>query len=46
MDFIDLEKMYDRVKREELWQVLRMYNVGGKLVNGIKTMYVDSLVYV
>ena len=36
--FIDLEKMYDRGNREALWQVL-----GGKLVIGINTMYVDSL---
>ena len=39
--FIDLEKAYDRVKREALWQVLRMYNVGDKLLNGIRSMYVD-----
>ena len=25
---IDLEKVYDRVNREALWQVLRMYDVG------------------
>ena len=41
--FIDLEKAYDRVNREALWQVLRMYDVGGKLLSGIKSMYVDSL---
>ena len=27
--FIDLEKAYERVNREGLWQVLRMYDVGG-----------------
>ena len=30
--FMDLEKTYDRVNREALWQVLRMYDVGGKRV--------------
>ena len=40
--FIDLEKAYDRVNRKALWQVLRMYDVRGKLLNGIKSMYVDN----
>ena len=40
---MDLEKTYDRVNREALWQVLRMYNVGDKLLNGIKIMYVNVL---
>ena len=44
MGFIDLEKTYDGVNREALWQVLRMYDVGGKLSSGIKSMYVDSSV--
>ena len=35
--FIDLEKAYNRVKREALW------GEGGKLVGEIKSMYVDSL---
>ena len=43
MVFIDLEKAYSRVNREALWQVLRMYNVKRKLLDGIKSMYVDSL---
>ena len=37
-----MEKAYDRVKREALWQVLRMYDVGSKLLKRIKSMYVDS----
>ena len=31
------------INRDALWQVLRMYDVGGKLLSGIKSMYVDSL---
>ena len=34
------------VNREALWQVLGMYDVGGKLLNGLKSMYVNSLVCV
>ena len=40
--FIDLEKVYDRTNREALCQILRMYDVGGDLLNGIQSMYVDS----
>ena len=43
MCFTDLEKAYNRVNREFLWQVLRMYDVEGKLLSRIKSMYVDSL---
>ena len=43
MGFIDLEKAYDRFNKEALWQVLSMYDVGGKMSNGIKSMYVNSL---
>ena len=42
MGFIDLEKAYDRVNREALWQVLRMYNGEGYHLSGIKNIYVDS----
>ena len=28
------------------WKVLRIYDVGGKLFNGIKSIYVNSLVRV
>ena len=33
LGFIDLEKAYYRVNMEALWQVLRMYDVGGKLLS-------------
>ena len=40
---MDLEKAYDG---EVLWEVLRMHDVGGKLLSGIKSMHIDSLTYV
>lgn len=40
--FMDLEKAYDRVDREALWKVLRMYDVSGKLLNGVKSFYEGS----
>ena len=33
--FMDLEKAYGRVNKDELRHVLRIYDVGGKLLNGI-----------
>ena len=39
---MDLDKVYDRVNREALWQVLRMYDVDDELLNEIKSMYVNS----
>ena len=42
MGFMDLEKAYDRVDRSVLWQVLIMYGIGGKLLNGIRSMYEGS----
>ena len=42
--FMNLEKAYNKVNREALWQVLGMYAVGDKLLSGIKSMYVNSLV--
>ena len=41
VDFMDLEKVYDRVNREALW--LRMYDVGSKLLNGIKSIYANNI---
>ena len=43
MGFMARIKAYDRVNREALWQVLRIYDVDGKLLNTIKDMYINSL---
>ena len=41
--FLDLEKAYDRINREALWLVLKMYDVGGKLLININSIYLNSL---
>ena len=46
VDFIDLEKVYDGVNGKVLWKVLRMYEVSGELLSGIKSVHIDSLPYV
>ena len=40
---MDLEKTYDRVNREEIWEALRMYNATVKILNGTRSMYANSL---
>ena len=35
--FMDLDKLYYNINRKALWLVLKMYDVSGKLLNGIKT---------
>ncbi len=40
--FMDLEKAYDRVDREALWKVLRVYVVGGQLLKGIQAFYKEA----
>ncbi len=37
--FMDLEKAYDRFDWLALWEVLRIYGVGGKLLTAIKSFY-------
>ena len=40
--FMDLEKAYDRVDRDALWQVLRIYGIGGRVLRGIMSFYVEG----
>ena len=40
---MELEKAYDRVNREALWKVMRMHDVGSKLFNNFRSMYVHGL---
>ncbi|WP_435326040.1 reverse transcriptase domain-containing protein, partial [Klebsiella pneumoniae] len=39
---MDLEKAYDRIDRDGMWHMLSLYGVGGKLLKGVKSFYVDS----
>ena len=40
--FMDLEKAYDRVDWDGLWEVLGIYGVGGRLLRGVKAFYKDA----
>ena len=37
LGFMDLEKAYNRIDRDGLWNVLRLYGQGGRLVKGVKS---------
>ncbi len=39
---MDLEKAYDRVDWLALWDALKMYGVGGKLLSAIKSFYEEA----
>ncbi len=39
---MDLEKAYDRDDREALWNVLRIYGVGGQLLKAIQAFYREA----
>ena len=40
--FMDLEKAYDRVDRDAMWQVMRIYGLGGRVLEGIKSFYEEG----
>ncbi len=44
--FTDLEKAHDRVDREALWSVLRIYGVGGQLLRGIQAFFIKTQMHV
>jgi hypothetical protein len=41
--FMDIEKANDIVDRMAMWEVLRMYGAGGKILSAIKSMYEESM---
>ena len=42
--FMDLEKAYDTIDRHGMWQMLRLYGVGGKLLKAVQSFYKVSRV--
>ena len=40
---MDLEKAYDTIDRHSMWQMLRVYGVGGKLLKAVQSFYVHSM---
>ena len=40
--FMDLEKAYDTFDRHGMWQMLRVYGVGGKIFEAVQIFYIDS----
>ena len=44
LHFLDQEKAYDRVgvDRDAMWNVLRLYGIGGRLLRGVKSLYIGS----
>ena len=37
--FMDLEKAYDSIDLLGMWQILRVYGVGGKLLKAVQSFY-------
>ncbi|VDP18006.1 unnamed protein product [Soboliphyme baturini] len=42
MCFVDLEKAYDRIPRNNLWTCLRAYGIDGQLLRAVQSLYSDS----
>ena len=40
-ELIDLEKAYDIIDLLGMWQMLRVHEVGGKLLTAVESFYVD-----
>ncbi len=39
---MDFEKAYDRVDRKGLWETLRVYGMGGQLLEGVRSFYENA----
>ena len=43
---MNLEKAYDKNNKNTLWQVVRVFDVAGKLLNDIKSIFVYILTWI
>ena len=41
-EFMDLEKAYDTINRNGMWQMQRLYEVGGKLLKAVQSFNKDG----
>ena len=39
---MDLETGYDTIDRHGMWEMLRLYRVGGKLLKAVQSFYKDG----
>lgn len=44
--FVDLKKVYDRVNRENMWNILELNRFGGKMIKAVKIFHNESKAYV
>lgn len=44
--FVDMEKAFDRIRREDVWNVLKRRGVKQQLIEGIKSLYENTVNYV
>ena len=40
---MDLEKACDTIDQHGIWQMRRVYGIGGKLLKAVQSFYVDSM---
>ena len=46
LDVYGFGNAYDTIDRHGMWQMLRVYGVGGKLLKAVQDFYIDSSVCV
>ena len=40
--FMDLEKQYDTIDQHGMWQIIKLYGVGGKMLKAVPNFSKDS----